>query len=511
MAYMLEMIMLIMLYYILPVFTLFFLHLVGLAFYRLYLHPLSRFPGPRLNAVSALPCAYSLAKGRHPFNNRLLHEIYGPVVRISPNELIFNSAQAWEDIYGFKAGGQANLPRDPIHLGSADPLNGCYPITLANGADHARQRRALAHAFSDRALREHEGIVQGYVDKLVNHLRQREGEEINLVAWFSMTSFDIIGDLAFGESFGCLSKDNLASWYKLNLETFRIAAFEQATRRLAEANSWMQRLLMALVPSSMRQLRRDHMAYSREKVVRRLKKENSERPDFIHYILKQKERFTLDENEIIVNGATFIAAGSETTSNLLSGLVAQLLFNPDKYEKLCHDIRSNFTHPEEINHERASRLPYLNACLDEALRLKPPVGEGLLRRVPKGGAKIDGHLIPEGTSVAVDPWSASHNQTNFRDCDDFVPERWLEDKENCYAGDQRKATQPFSVGPQGCIGKNLAYMEMRLILSHLIWHFDISSTDGAWQWDPTDQMKNLRVFIVWEKPALNVMLKVVTR
>ncbi|KAF4637596.1 hypothetical protein G7Y89_g479 [Cudoniella acicularis] len=492
-----------------PIFILCLLYLVGLAFYRLYLHPLAHFPGRKLHAISALPCAYYMAKGRLPFNNRLLHDKYGPVVRISPNELSFTSAQAWEDIYGFKTGGHAQLPKDPIHLGSVDPLNGFAPITLLNGVEHGRQRRAWSYAFSERALLENEGHIQGYVDKLINHLRQRECEEVDLASWLSMTTFDIIGDLAFGESFGCLGKDNLASWYKLNFEAFRIAAFEQATRRLARVNSWMQRSLMALVPNSMRQGRRDHLTHSREKVLQRLAKE-SERTDFIHYILKQRERFMLDDAEIIVNGATFIAAGSETLSNLLTGLVAQLLFNPDKCEKLCHEIRSNFTRPEEINYEQTSRLPFLNACLEEGLRLKPPVGEGLLRRVLKGGARIDGYWVPEGASVSVDPWSSSHDPANFRDCDDFVPERWLEDEEHYYAGDQPKAMQPFSLGPQGCMGRNLAYMEMRLILSHLIWHFDIRSTDGAWQWDPAGQMKNLRVYVVWEKLPLNVTLKVVT-
>ncbi|KFY25574.1 hypothetical protein V491_01685 [Pseudogymnoascus sp. VKM F-3775] len=451
-----------------------------------------------------------MVRGRLPFKNRLLHEKHGSVIRIAPNELSFNTAQAWVDIYGFKSGNHAQLPRDPIHIGSVDPLNGVYPMTLLNGAAHGRQRRAWSYAFSDRSVRENEEHIQVHVVKLINHLRQREGDEVNLVRWLTMTTFEIVGELTFGEPFGCLGEDNDESWHTLNYATFRMAALEQATRRLAEVNSWGQWCLMALIPHSWRQLRYDHLTYSRDKVLRRLEKGKTEREDFINHTLKHRDRFDLNDTEIVVNGATFIAAGSETLSNLLSGLVAQLLYNPEKCEKLRREIRSSFPKAEDINHDETTKLPYLNACIEEALRLKPPVGEGLLRRVPKEGATIDGHWVPGGSSVSVDPWAASHNEGNFRDCDDFVPERWLADKGDYFAGDKLKATQPFSLGPQGCLGKQLAYMEMRLIMCHLIWNFNIESTDGAWQWDPAGQMKNLRVYVVWEKPPLNVKLKSVT-
>jgi cytochrome P450 len=379
-------------------------------------------------------------------------------------------------------------------------------MTLLNGAEHGRLRRVFSYAFSDKALRQNEERVQIQIGKLISHLRQREGDEVNLARWLSMTTFEIIGDLTFGEPFGCLEKDNDESWYKLNFATFKIAALEQATRRLAEVNSWGQQCLMALIPYPWRKLRHDHLICSRDKVLRRLEKEKHEQLDFIASTLKHRDQFNLNDSEIIVNGATFIAAGSETLSNLLSGLVAQLLYNPEKYEKLNHEIRSNFAKSEEISYDRAGKLPYLSACIEEALRLKPPVGEGLLRRVPKEGAAIDGYWVPGGMSVSVDPWAASHSEGNFRDCDEFVPERWLPDEKHYFAADQRKATQPFSLGPQGCIGKNLAYMEMKLIMTHLIWNFDIKSTDGAPQWDPAGQMKNLRVYVVWEKPPLNVSL-----
>lgn len=98
------------------------------------------------------------------------------------------------------------MHKDPVHVGSVDNLPGVTTLTMADDENHARQRRALAHAFSLKALGEQEYIIQGFVDKLVQNLKQKAQEDraFNMVDWLNFTTFDIIGDLAFGEPFGCL-------------------------------------------------------------------------------------------------------------------------------------------------------------------------------------------------------------------------------------------------------------------------------------------------------------------
>ncbi|KAL4926326.1 cytochrome P450 [Aspergillus undulatus] len=478
---------------------------ISLSIYRLYFHPLARFPGPRLNAISSLPSISSLLRGRLGFENKQLHDKYGSVVRVSPNELSFSSAQAWEDIYGFKTGGRKNMHKDPIHVGSVDPLPGASTLTMADDANHARQRRAMSHSFSEKALKEQEYIIQHYVDIFISKLKGMADEklEFNLVNWLNFATFDIIGDLAFGEPFGCLDLGAFHSWVALIFETVKVGALEQATRRFAEAGSWTQSLLLHMIPDYLRKRRRDHLSLSKEKVEQRLRVGPTDHKDFIYYVLKQKEKYDLHDNEIILNSALFIVAGSETTANLLSGLFARLLRSTDKMQKLYAEVRSAFKTEGEIDYSRVSQLPYLNACIEEGLRIHPPVPIGLLRTVPKAGDTIDGHWIPGGTSVSVGGWAASHNPANFRDCDTFIPERWLDD---AYSTDVKSGMQPFSLGPRGCIGKNLSYMEMRVILARLVWNFDIVSTDGAWQWDPEGEMKNMKAFTTWQKPDLNVRL-----
>jgi cytochrome P450 len=146
--------------------------------------------------------------------NKRLHDKYGAVIRVSPNELAFNSVQSWEDIYGHRIGA-ANMHKDPIHVGSVEPMKGVTTLTMADDVNHTRQRRALAYAFSLKALMEQEEILQGYVSQFIAGLKAMgdRGEMFNLVNWYNFTTFDIIGDLAFGEPFGCLDRGKFPFGY----------------------------------------------------------------------------------------------------------------------------------------------------------------------------------------------------------------------------------------------------------------------------------------------------------
>lgn len=304
----------------------------------------------------------------------MLHEKYGSVVRVSPNELAYNSVQAWEDIYGHRPG-HANFHKDPIHVGSVEAVQGVTTLTMADDDNHARQRRALSHSFSQKALVEQEYIIKRYVDQFIANLKgfAERDEEFNLVNWLNFTTFDIIGDLAFGEPFGCLDLGRFHEWVSMIYETVKAGAIEQATRRFAPAGSLTQTILFNLIPKRIRGYRTEHLRRSREKCLKRLEHGGSEHRDFIWYILKQQEKHDLKQDEIIVNSALFIVAGSETTANLLSGLIARLLWNPDKYRKLVDEIRGAFHSESEVTYENLSKLTYLNACIEEGLRIHPPV------------------------------------------------------------------------------------------------------------------------------------------
>lgn len=188
----------------------------------------------------------------------------------------------------------------------------------------------------------------------------------------------------------------------------------------------------------------------------------------------------MTRDEIDANAATFVLAGSETTAALLSGCTYHLLRTPKVYRRLVDEIRSSFKAASNIQLSSIATLPYLNAVLEESMRIYPPVPAMLPRLVPEGGAMINGQYVPEGvsfflysdsqskltdanarilqTSVSISLYSTFRSATNFAEPDSFIPERWLkptnnEVKDKRFETDNKFALQPFSYGPRNCIGQ----------------------------------------------------------
>ncbi|KAJ5619755.1 hypothetical protein N7510_003739 [Penicillium lagena] len=465
--------------------------------YTLLFHPLSRYPGPKLAAISPLVHLLWDIKGQQHSIIRSLHDKYGEVVRIAPNSLAYRAAPAWRDIYGHRKKGQKIFLKDPSLY--APTPNGVNAIITANEDDHARMRRLLTHAFSNKALREQEGILHTYVDMLIQRLQKLldgpHGQAIDLTRWFNFITFDLIGDLAFGEPFDCLDSSKYHWWILIILDAVKASAYLKVF--------WFYPLLLPLVeilvPRHLLKKRTESFALSVEKVQRRLKC-GTTRPDFTSYILKHsKTRKGLTPSEIDANAAVFVLAGSETTAALISGCTYYLLRHRDKYTRLMSEIRGAFEKESDITLASIAELPYLNAVLNESLRIYPPIPAMLPRLVPEGGAVINDQYVPGGVSVSISLYSAFHSHTNFKDPDVFIPERWL-DETSDFAADKKEAFQPFSYGPRNCLGQHLANAEMRLILTKLFWHFDLNLLPESMNWI------NQKSYSLWSRPALMVKL-----
>ena len=114
-------------------------YFISVSIYRANLHPLSHHRGPRLWAISQLPSAFYLLKGQLPYKVFELHEKYGPVVRIAPNELSYNQDEAWQDIYGKPSPRNTELRKDPSQF--IDPGAGHYGLLMEpSDVEHARMR-----------------------------------------------------------------------------------------------------------------------------------------------------------------------------------------------------------------------------------------------------------------------------------------------------------------------------------------------------------------------------------
>ncbi|KAE9366288.1 cytochrome P450, partial [Stipitochalara longipes BDJ] len=467
--------------------------------YNLWFHPLAGFPGPKWNAFSNLPVSYAFLRGTYPFYLNSVHEHYGDVVRIRPDALSFSDSQAAKDILTNKTG-RGQLQKDP-NFYTKHP-NGFHSIlTVPSDTDHSRYRRLLSHGFSEKAIREQESVVKIYVDLLIQrlHKRAKEGPQ-DMVAWFNWTTFDLIGDLTFDRSFDCLENEAYHEWIPFVFGGIKAVLILGELRRYP----LVMRLLLWLFRKQLISSREKGAQFTKERVDHRISSA-TDRLDFLGHIFRHDGKETeMSRGEIDATSAILVLGGSDTTATLLSGTVYYLLQNPRVMQKLVAEIRESFINEDQINMTSVNSLSYLLAILEEAMRIYPPVTLGSPRIVGEEGTVIGAYQVPPKTAVVDSQYAASHSSRNFRNPKSFVPERWLDDP--AFENDDKAASHPFSLGPRNCIGRNLAYAEMRVILARLVWNFDMENAVGTRNW-----IERNRVYSLWEKPPLPVLLKPVAR
>lgn len=233
----------------------------------------------------------------------------------------------------------------------------------------------------------------------------------------------------------------------------------------------------------------EHKRRALEKAEHRIKLGDTGRIDFFGHLLKSDK---MTPRDLVGNADVLLLAGSETTATALDGLTWYLLKNPASLQALTTELLGTFTSQDQITSDSTAPLPYLNSVIEEGLRLFPPAPFALPRDSP--GAVIDGHYVPEDVVVGVEVYAMQMDPRNFVAPDSFRPERWLGEG---FVGDDRRAFQPFSTGPRACLGVNLAYMEMRIALSKVVWTFEMEMACEIDDWNEA-----CRNYLLWRKPAL---------
>jgi len=461
-----------------------------------------------------------------------MHRQYGPIVRVAPDEVVFAQADAWADILQPKSG-HPPFPKHPLWWA---PMLDTPPgiLTALDGDLHANIRRRFSPAFTPRALKSQEPILHQYIDLLVDRLREAVASdadsEVDVIRWFNYLTFDIFGDLAFAESFECLQRSQYHGWIALIMDNVKFNGIFLSSRFYPVIDS----ILVQLIPPSLKKAQKDHFQLIADKVRRRLDSD-AQRSDFLSYITKHgigadgQDGKRLPLGIVNATFAEFAVAASETTAMALSASLNLLMHNTDKLDILVNEIGGQFRADDNITLDAVRDLTYLNAVIHEVLRLCPPVPWMPSRQVPKGGGAVCGKHLPEGVSlgnasaVSVEPSligtttyqtavsitiTAMHRES-FHAPDAFHPERWLPEAtanpDSPFYHDQRQAVQPFAIGPRSCIGQHVAWAEMRLALTKVLWTFDVSA--------PVDQTKwvvweSLKTFLLIEKKPIKVVMKV---
>lgn len=258
-------------------------YILWIAVYNVFFHPLRAYPGPKLWAMTRLPYTRMFLSGDAHRRVLDLHRAYGPVVRVAPDTLSYSHPDAIKEIRGHRRAGRAEHGKDPVHMGHfRDNILG------AGRADHARFRRALAHGFSAQAMADQQPLIQGYVDAMVRRLREEcDGgdRELDMVQWFNYTTFDVIGDLAFGEPFGCLGDSVYHPWVALIFDSIKHLTWLSALGRYPAVAPLLKRFL---VPEGLAAKLVEHEQLSAEKVRKRLAM-GTDRPDFVQAMTTKRD------------------------------------------------------------------------------------------------------------------------------------------------------------------------------------------------------------------------------
>ncbi|KAJ5058638.1 cytochrome P450 [Bipolaris maydis] len=446
--------------------------------YNVYFHKLASFPGPLLARSSLLWRIYHSQTGRFHLAIESQHRKYGHVVRVSPNELSFASVESWKAIYGHRVGGAPT----PIKSEFYDVFGaGFKSLCIGSERDpheHGRMRKMLSAAFSTRVLLEQEDIITKAVDQFIDKLGT-DGVQVNglnMTKWYEMVAFDTVG--------------KPHSWSEILVSHLYFITLIDNLRRLP----FVAGLAKLLFPSTLA-VQNQNSQYSRRKIEQRLAKKSS-RNDFLSTVVKGYEEGTIGKEEMTAHASTLTIAGAETTATFLAAVTYYLLRNPVCLAHVQEEIRSRFSSYNEINATAARQLTYLQAVISEGLRMYAPGSQGFPR--VSTGMNVGDVFVPAGAEVFTHAWTLTHSEQNFTDPNKFKPERWMDPNST----DIKAASQPFSMGSRGCLGQNFAYMEINLILSKMLWKYDMDLVNNNLDWE-----RESRLHVMWWKPALMVRFK----
>ncbi|EXJ76401.1 uncharacterized protein A1O5_00909 [Cladophialophora psammophila CBS 110553] len=454
--------------------------------YRLYFHPLAKLPGPPLAAITGLYRTYLYYRGDWHDQVLKIHQKYGRVVRIAPNEVSAVELAAMKQLYGHGKSAKKTTWYDVWHVPNASEAF----FAVQDQKKHASLRKRVSAAYSMTAILRVEQYIQSCLDLCFAKLQTQaeEGEVIDLSKWANAFSFDVVGELAFGQKLGHLEAngedvDNLR-------ESIRIGfMFGAVMGNIPGKTKWvMNPVFSAAVElfggtNGLEKLK----SFSHAKIAARKEaRDGANREDLLSHFLKMKKVDGPEPasfGEVLIEAMNIVGAGADTTSIGIRTCLYYICTHPQVYKQLQEEVDSfyeanNLDSP--ITYTQTQQLTYLRAVVTEALRLLPSIVWPLLRYSP--GLTIDGRYIPEGVEIGISPIAQNRDTAVFGDdASEFRPERWLESAERTSFMESGNMTFGGN-GPRTCIGRNLALVEVHKFVAQMLRNFDIELANKKTPW-----------------------------
>ncbi|KAJ5594806.1 uncharacterized protein N7459_001014 [Penicillium hispanicum] len=459
--------------------------------YTLLFSPLARIPGPKSFALTRATLALEDYKGTRTRQIHALHAQYGPVVRLGPSEISFNSISALRTIYG---------------AGSGFERTGFYRMFEAYGRknmfsfstvkEHGARKKLFAHAYAKSAMLK--GVNSAMIEhkaKLYLSLLQKDGPRNEIFSTLHYFSLDNITEFLYGKygKTACLEGSESdrelisdvvdiarrkLSWYAVHFPEFTKWLYS----RTGVAGCIAQRFYPMNLPTTYTGIRL-HAMKACQAFANAPENERANETSLIaklwqHHVSRKENG--VDDLDIASECADHLLAGIDTTSDTLMFLIWSLSRPQSKryQDKLIEEVCG--IPAESLNADGIPRadvcdkLSYVDAVIKETLRLYAPL-PGSEPRSLGTTSNIDGYTIPPRTTVSISPYALHRNPDVFKNPLEFNPDRWLESSKE--SAEIKKWFWAFSSGGRMCIGMHLAMAEMTTLVA-AIYRKYTTSTKG---------------------------------
>ena len=435
-------------------------------------------PGPRSYALSSIPLALNAWQARSIHTIHNLHKAYGPVVRVGPNQVSFNSLAALRTIFG------AGSPFERTDFYRMFDAYGTPNLfTFASGQDHRERKKLLSHMYSNQTVlgSHYSPMVVNKVESFFAMLNREPTVASEIFSSLHYFSLDAISEFVYGQGYGATNALSGTPYDRhmihdiLDPSRRRMAwfavHFPNYTRWITTQTGWIESVItkIGLLPmnkpftySGIRKHALDafHSFKAAPQDIQIKRAETS----VIGRLVKIQQTQGLSDLDIASECADHLLAGIDTTADSLMFLIWALSLPKHSgfQEKLREEVSHMSVNESGVPDPKAlTQLPYLNAVLKESLRLYSPLPSFEPRTCPTDTV-IDGFAIPAGTVVGMSPFCLHREETVFPDPLSFNPDRWLTAEGALLPESDTKNRffWAFSSGARMCIGMHLANAEM---------------------------------------------------
>ncbi|KAI0415518.1 cytochrome P450 [Xylaria grammica] len=457
------------------------------AYFVIYGH-LRRVPSPFPAQLTNWWLLYACRRGKRYLVVDEVHKKLGTVVRIQPNHISVADDEAIPIIYGHGNG----FLKAEFYDAFVSIKRGLF--NTRDRAEHTRKRKLVSHTFAPKSISQFEPYISENLETFVNRWddlaekspRGDKTAHVDCLNWFNYVAFDTIGDLAFGAPFGMLKAgaDIAEVRTSLNAPPIYAPAVEILNRRgevsatlgcfpsIKPYAKWLPDPFFSQGLAAVENLAGIAIA--------RVKDRLDNPPDINRKDLLSRLQEGRDEKgdplgfeELTAEALTQLIAGSDTTSNSSCALLYYVARTPGVLKKLQEELDRAI--PDDStkvpDYESVRNLPYLEAVINETLRIHSTSGIGLPRQIPENspGIHLHGYYFPAGTVLSVPTYTIHHSKEIWgEDADEFRPERW-----ETATTRQQNAFIPFSYGPRSCVGRNVAEMEMKMIAATWLRRYNV--------------------------------------